>query len=203
MLNNNPKLVIATSNQGKLGELRHMLANSAVSVISLADLPEVAEVVETGATFAENAVLKATCYAREFGLPTIADDSGLEIAAIGGRPGVHSARYGGDSTFAQKMALVLAELLESGSPDRRARFVSAIAFSDGSGRIIQTVEGDCSGVLAYSPRGSGGFGYDPIFVPEGFCLTFGELPDTIKSQISHRASAFSKIMPYLRDFYAV
>ena len=203
MLNSSSKLVLATSNQGKLGELRQMLAGSAITILSLADFDPINQVEETGATFAENAFLKAAGYACQIGLPTLADDSGLEIEALDGRPGVHSARYSGDSNFAEKMVLVLEELAGTGGVNRRARFVSSIAMADADGTVLRTVEGECTGVLAESPRGSGGFGYDPIFVPDGYSSTFGELPESIKGQISHRSCAFSKIMPYLRDFYSV
>jgi len=203
MLNRPSKLVLATSNQGKLTELRQMLADTSISILSLSDFGSVVEVEESGKTFAENAILKAVGYARQIGLPTLADDSGLEVATLGGRPGIHSARYGGDIAFSEKMALVLAEVAAIDSFDRRARFVSSIAFASKEGVIIQSVEGECTGVLAESPRGNGGFGYDPIFVPDGFDQTFGELHEAVKRQISHRSSAFSQIMPSLRDFYSV
>ncbi len=203
MLNNAPKLVIATSNQGKLAELRQMLSETPISVVSLADFDSIVEVDEKGSTFAENAILKAAGYALQTGLPTLADDSGLEIEALGRRPGVYSARYGGDTPFAEKMALLLAEVAAIDPNNRRARFASSIAFADSDGRIIKTVDGECTGVLAENARGNGGFGYDPIFVPDGFDQTFGELSDAVKGQISHRSLAFFKIMPYLRDFYSV
>lgn len=203
MLNSLPKLVLATSNKGKLAELRQMLEVIPAEILSLTDFCQINEVAETGATFTDNAILKATGYAQQIGLPTLADDSGLEIDALDGRPGVHSARYGGNTNFVEKMALVLNELSEAGRHDRRARFVSSIAIADANGTILRTVEGACTGVIAELPRGNGGFGYDPIFIPDGFHLTFGELSESIKGQISHRARAFSRIMPYLRDFYSI
>lgn len=203
MLNSSLRLVLATSNQGKLIELRQLLDCVPVSILSLDDFAWVTEVEETGATFSDNAALKAVGYALQTGLPTLADDSGLEIEALDGRPGIHSARYGGNTSFAEKMAMVLDELAAVGGVNRRARFVSSIAFANANGAILRTVEGSCTGVLAESPRGNGGFGYDPIFVPDGHSRTFGELSESVKRQISHRSRAFSKIMPYLRDFYAV
>lgn len=203
MLNSSSRLVLATSNRGKLVELRRMLETVPVIILGLDDFGLIAEVAETGATFTENAVLKAMGYAQQIGLPTLADDSGLEVEALEGRPGVHSARYGGDKSFAEKMDLVLDELAIAGGTNRRARFVSSIAIADASGKILRTVEDECTGIIAEQPRGNGGFGYDPIFIPDGFSLTFGELSDSIKGQISHRARAFSKIMPYLRDFYSI
>ena len=203
MLNNTSKLVLATSNWGKLAELQQMLADTTISILSLADFGSIVKVEESGSTFAENAILKAVGYARQIGLPTLADDSGIEIAALDGRPGIHSARYGGDTPFAEKMSLVLAEVTTIDPNNRHARFVSSIALASADGKVIQTVEGVCTGSLASGPRGKGGFGYDPIFVPDGFDQTFGELPNAIKGQISHRSRAFSQIMPYLRDFYLV
>lgn len=203
MLNSGLNLVLATSNQGKLAEFRLKLAETSISVISLSDFSTIVEIDETGSTFAENSTLKAAGYALQTVSPTLADDSGLEISALSGRPGIHSARYGGDITFAEKMCNVLEEIRTSGSTNRQARFVSAITFADHNGNVIQTVEGICEGHLAFEPRGNGGFGYDPIFIPNGFSQTFGELTDAIKGQISHRAQAITKIMPYLRDFYSV
>lgn len=203
MLNSSLRLVLATSNQGKLLELRQLLDGVPVSILSLDEFPLITDVEETGATFSDNAALKAVGYALQTGLPTLADDSGLEVEALDGRPGIHSARYGGNTSFAEKMAMVLDELVAVGDFNRRARFVSSIAFANANGAILRTVEGSCTGVLAESPRGNGGFGYDPIFVPDGHSRTFGELSKSAKRQISHRSRAFSKIMPYLRDFYAV
>lgn len=196
-------LVLATSNEGKIVELSQMLAETAISLRSLTDFRSIREVDETGSTFAENAAVKAAGYAIQTGLPTLADDSGLEILALCGRPGIHSARYGGDTTFAYKMASILAELAAVEPKNRSARFICSIAFANADGRIIQTVEGVCTGVIAEEPRGNRGFGYDPVFVPKGLNHTFGELPEGVKRQISHRARAFSDIMPYLRDFYSV
>jgi XTP/dITP diphosphohydrolase len=194
------RLLIATSNPGKVRELRAMLEGLPIELVGL-DQFDVEEVAETGSTFRENAELKASGYARQTGLPALADDSGLEIAALGGRPGVLSARYGGDGLgYDKKMEMLLAEIEESGSQDRSARFVSAVAVADVSGNILDTKVGTCHGLLAPRPRGSQGFGYDPIFIPDGYDQTFGELSDEIKAQISHRARAFREIIPFLRHF---
>jgi len=193
-------LTIATFNNGKLAEYREMLGALPVQLISLAEHGSVSEVDETGTTFAENAELKASGYARMTGTHTLADDSGLEVAALNGRPGVLSARYGGDDLgFAGKMEMLLAEIADSGSGDRRARFVCEAAIADPDGGILLTVRGECTGTIAPGPSGSGGFGYDPIFVPDGFESTFGELSPVTKHQISHRARAFEQIIPFLRD----
>ena len=198
------KLLVATNNHGKLGELRDLLSGLPVNLGSLLDCGHFDEIEETGSTFAGNAVLKASGYARQAGLLAIADDSGLEVAALGGRPGVLSARYGGaDISFAEKMEKLLDELDRSGSSERNARFVCAIAIADATGNILYITEGICAGKIATVPRGNNGFGYDPLFVPDGFDQTFGELSEAIKRKISHRARAFEQIIPFLRDFIAV
>jgi XTP/dITP diphosphohydrolase len=198
------ELTIATNNAGKLAELRSLLDSEPIELRSLAHFPDAKEVEETGSTFVENARLKASEYARQTGSFTLADDSGLEIDALGGRPGVLSARYGGDHLgFAEKMQLILDELSLGGQPDRRARFVCAIAVAAPDGQIVFEAEGICEGRIAEAPAGSGGFGYDPIFIPDGFESSFGELSGAVKQQISHRARAFAEIMPFLRDFTAL
>lgn len=180
-----------------------MLHGFPVMIAGLDTFDNIEEVAETGATFSENAQLKAAGYARQTGLAAVADDSGLEVAALGGRPGVLSARYGGDAlTFDEKMDKLLAEIASTGSSDRSAQFVCSMALSDPRGKILHAVDGVCPGNIAQYPRGSGGFGYDPIFVPEGYDETFGELPDHVKADISHRGRAFLRFVPILRDFLA-
>lgn len=195
------ELLIATNNQGKVNELRAFLDGAPLDLLCLADFANVAEVDETGSTFAENAKLKASGYAVQTGCLALADDSGLEVEALDGRPGVLSARYGGEGTsFAEKMALLLAEIGESADKMRRARFVCAIAVAGPGGEILSISEGICTGKIASAPRGSGGFGYDPLFIPDGFDQTFGELDEGIKQKISHRFRAFEEIIPFLRCF---
>jgi XTP/dITP diphosphohydrolase len=195
------ELVVATKNRGKVAEIMELLAEMPVKVLNLSDFADTPDVEETGVTFAENAELKASAYARHLGLYALADDSGLEIEALGGSPGVYSARYGGAGRgYAGKMALVLSKLADMPENERRARFVCAMAVADPQGEIIHKSEGVCSGRIAFEPRGNGGFGYDPIFIPDGFTGTFGELGDDIKQQISHRARAISEIMRFLLDF---
>ena len=198
------KLLIATFNRGKFHELKDMFARMPIELRSLSDFENLLEVEETGLTFAENAQLKARSYAQQTGMIAVADDSGLEVEALGNRPGVFSSRYGGqETTFAEKMAKLLEELDSTGDSHRRARFVCAIAVADPGGNILHSVEGICTGKIAAKPRGSGGFGYDPLFVPEGYDRTFGELTLTVKRKISHRARAFDEIIPFLLDFIAV
>ena len=196
------KLLVATSNSGKIAELRDLLAGLPLDLIGLGEL-NASEVPETGATFIDNARLKATGYARQTGMLAIADDSGLEVDALNGRPGVLSARYGGDVGFDKKMQMLLAEMDDSLNHSRAARFVCAIAIAGADGNILYTTEGICPGSLAMESRGNGGFGYDPLFIPDGFEETFGELSAALKQKISHRARAFEQIMPFLRDFIAV
>ncbi|MEQ1604946.1 MAG: RdgB/HAM1 family non-canonical purine NTP pyrophosphatase [Pyrinomonadaceae bacterium] len=196
-----PKLLIATNNNGKITELRDLIADFPIELLSLADFPAAVEVDETGSTFAENARLKAAGYALQTSSFALADDSGLEVDALGGRPGVLSARYGGEGTsFAAKMSLLLAEMRSADTPDRRARFVCSIAIADAMGRILFAADGVCEGRIAQSPSGSGGFGYDPLFIPDGFDQTFGELDISTKQTISHRSRAFQQIIPFLRHF---
>lgn len=203
-MNNSKRLLLATTNPGKVRELAAMVSVIGIAVAGLDSIGPYDEIEETGSTFEENARLKASGYARRSGLWTIADDSGLEIAALEGRPGVHSARYGGmELNFAEKMRSVLKELDAAASNDRSARFVCSIALADPNGEIVHTAEGECAGSIARTPRGNNGFGYDPIFIPDSFSMTFGELSDAEKRDLSHRGRAFSRIMPILRGFWAV
>ncbi len=190
-------LVIASHNPGKLREIAELLEPFATTVTSAADLG-LAEPEETGATFAENAALKARAATEGAGRPALADDSGLAVHALGGEPGIHSARWAGpDKDFGAAMARVEAELgaarARGGADDRRAAFVCALclAVPEGSERSF---EGRIEGRLVWPPRGGRGFGYDPIFVPEGFEITFGEMEPAEKHKISHRARAFAKLV---------
>ena len=198
------KLLVATNNKGKLGELNSLLADLPVDLLSLSDIGCTIEIEETGATFAENAALKARGYARLAGIWTLADDSGLEVEALDNRPGVYSARYGGVGLgFDKKMLMLLDELEKTGSKNRTARFVCAMAIADATGKIVHSGEGICNGKIAHQPRGNGGFGYDPLFIPDGFENTFGELSNDVKQEISHRFRAFCEIIPFLRSFCAI
>jgi XTP/dITP diphosphohydrolase len=197
-------LLIATNNQGKLREFRSLLTGLDIEMLYLESFGNIAEIEETGLTFAANAELKATGYALQTGFTTLADDSGLEVEALNGRPGVMSARYAGPETsFQNKMAELLAELDRTSDTYRRARFVAAIAVADKTGALIHNAKGICPGRIASEPRGSGGFGYDPVFIPDGYDQTFGELPEVTKRKISHRGRAFSQIIPFLRGFFAI
>lgn len=194
------ELLIATRNPGKIRELESLLVNLPLRLRSLSEFPMIPDVDETGATFTENATLKATSYARQTRLWALADDSGLEVDALNGAPGVFSARYGGaDATDAERVKLLLDELSKTNDTQRRARFVCVIVIADPDGQVASVAQGLCEGQLDYAPRGTGGFGYDPIFIPDGYGQTFGELPDVVKQSISHRARALEAASSFLRQ----
>ena len=196
------RFVAATRNQGKVRELEGLFQGLNIDLVSLREFEGIQEVDETGRTFLENAKLKASGYAAQCKAFTIADDSGLEVDALGGAPGVHSARYAGNDTlYPEKIAKLLSEL--EGRNSRRARFVCEIAVADAQGNILFTADGICHGSIADVPRGANGFGYDPVFIPEGQTQTFAELSSEIKQEISHRARAAKKIIRYLLDFIEV
>ena len=186
------RVVIATHNRGKVAEIKALLDPFGIQGIGAAalDLPEPEEI---GQSFAENAAIKAEAATRQSGLPAISDDSGLCVAALGGAPGIYSARWAGpDKDFRVGMARIEKELSERGEHDLRAHFVCALAIA-GPGRETGIFEGRVFGTLTFPPRGDRGFGYDPIFVPEGFRQTFGEMETARKDAISHRAKAFAKL----------
>ena len=194
-------LVLATSNPGKVSELREMLAELPIQLKDLKAFPGIRDVDETGTTFQENAVLKARGFAIQTKELCLADDSGLEVEALGNAPGVYSARFAGaDTGYDVKIPKLLALLDDTGDRARRARFVCVMALADPQGRVIHTANGVCAGTIANRPRGTNGFGYDPIFIPDGFDKTFGELEETTKREISHRGRAARLILRYLLDF---
>jgi XTP/dITP diphosphohydrolase len=192
------ELLIATGNKGKVAELRSLLAGLPLRLRDLAEFPSAREVEETGRTFSDNAALKAQGYAEQTGLWTLADDSGLEVDALGGAPGVFSARYGGEGlTDADRVTRLLEELSRTDAKERRARFVCVIAIADPRGQVMNLSTGTCVGQIVHAPRGTHGFGYDPIFLPDGFEQTFGELTAEIKQDISHRALALKGARSFL------
>lgn len=196
-------IVAATKNVGKVRELKELFADLPLQLKSLNEFSNVVEPEETGADFAENAVIKARSYALQTGFWSLADDSGLEVEALNKAPGVFSARYAGENaTDEEKILKLLRELKETRDEKRLARFVCAMAISDENGEIKFSTEGTCEGKLALNPSGANGFGYDPIFVPDGFDQTFGELSLETKQKISHRARAAQNIIALLRGFYA-
>ncbi|MBE0562765.1 MAG: RdgB/HAM1 family non-canonical purine NTP pyrophosphatase [Ochrobactrum anthropi] len=190
------RLVIASHNAGKVREIGELLAPCGAQVVSAGTLG-LPEPEETGATFIENAVIKAEAAARAARLPALADDSGLAVHALGGRPGIHSARWAGpERDF--KAAMTRLEEALSGQPDRTAHFACALALAWPDGHV-ETVEGTVNGRLVWPPRGNNGFGYDPMFMADGRDQTFGEMEPAAKHAISHRADAFRKLVAVCFD----
>ena len=198
-MNSSPKsLLIGTRNPGKIVEVKSMLEGLPFELTSLAEFGSPSTVNETGQTFAENAALKAQGYALQTSLWTISDDSGLEVDALDGAPGVLSARFAGEeASDAQRVSLLLSKLSLIPEKLRTARFVCATAVSDADAKLIFSATGICDGRLSFHPRGSGGFGYDPVFVPEGYNLTFAELDLEVKNRISHRGRALAATRDFL------
>ena len=195
------KFVLATQNPKKLTEMSAILSDLGVEVVSEADLGVKIEVEETGETFAENSLLKAKAVMEATKLPAIADDSGLEVDALGGAPGVHSARYTGrhDDTDAARNDLLLHNL--GARTDRTARFVSCICCTFPNGDVLRA-RGTCEGSILFAPRGENGFGYDPLFLPEGYDCSMAELRPEEKNAISHRGNALKILKEELRNYYA-
>ncbi len=199
-----PRLVMATRNPGKLRELKTILRGLGVELLSLQDFPEVPEVPEEGRTFRDNAVAKARAVSERTGLPALADDSGLEVEALGGRPGVFSARYAREETAPRPPTdednwhKLLKEMAGIPWEGRRARFVCEIALALPDGRTF-SARGECPGVIAWEAKGKHGFGYDPVFFVPGYGRTMAELPHRVKNQISHRARALEALRELLNS----
>jgi len=193
------RILLATTNRDKVKEIRGILAGLPVDLIGLEDVPRVAAPEETGATFEENARLKARYYAGATGLTAIAEDSGLAIDALDGAPGVESARFGGpDTTYPQKFELIYQQLRQRGVTTSPARFVCTVAIADASG-ILFEARGTVEGSIASSPAGAAGFGYDPIFFYPPFGCTLAEVSREQKATVSHRGMAFARVRAYLQD----
>ncbi|MFN2141004.1 MAG: RdgB/HAM1 family non-canonical purine NTP pyrophosphatase [Candidatus Promineifilaceae bacterium] len=196
-------LLVATHNQGKVKEYAEMLSDLDINWQSLDDIGLTQEVEESGATFLENALLKAAGYAREAGCLTLADDSGLVVDALDGAPGVTTARYGGpELSSRERYEYLLSNLRGVPSEERTARFVCIIALSDAGGNILATAEGRIEGTIAEGPAGDGGFGYDPVFYVPQTGSTMAELPPQTKHTLSHRGNALRAIEPQLRAVLA-
>lgn len=190
------KIFIASKNKGKINEIRSYLAPLAYEMFSLIDMPNIPDIEETGSTFEENAVIKAKAVFEVVKIPVLADDSGLEVDLLSGRPGVYSARYSGkDATDEKNNAKLILELGDAEPQSRTARFKCVIALYDGMNERF--FDGVCEGKIAYNPAGSSGFGYDPLFIPEGYNLTFGELGPDVKNRISHRGKALESLRKFL------
>lgn len=190
------RLVFATRNAGKLREAQEILGTHGITVVGAAEL-DLPEVEETGKTFEANALLKAESAARVSGLPALGDDSGLEVDALDGRPGVYSARYGGPGLDdAGRRAKLLAELRDVPDEKRTARFVCAVAMVT-PGAETRTARGTCEGRILRAEKGTGGFGYDRLFAPQGREETFGSLPAGVKHALSHRGRALAIVREWL------
>ncbi|MGI6160474.1 MAG: RdgB/HAM1 family non-canonical purine NTP pyrophosphatase [Christensenellales bacterium] len=191
------RLLAASNNRGKIAEIKHILSDVFDDVVSLLDIAIELDTIEDGDTFEKNAVKKAEEAAEASGLPSLADDSGLCVEALGGRPGVFSSRYSGMGDAANN-AKLLDELKHVYGEDRRAWFECCVALAR-PGLPTVTVSGVCNGVIAYKPAGGNGFGYDPLFLPDGFDKTFAELEESEKNAISHRKRALTALVELLRE----
>jgi len=193
------KVLIATRNIHKLQEIQHLLGIESLTLCSALDYPDIPDVLEDGSTFEANAILKARAFCDATGLPTLADDSGLAVDALDGAPGIYSARYAGMHGDDAANNRTLLKHLE-GIKNRKARFVCAIAraLPDGGD---ETVRGTCEGKIVHHVRGTNGFGYDSIFIPDGYDKTFGELAPAIKSSLSHRANALRLVQKEWAAFF--
>ena len=186
------RLLVATTNRGKLAEIRDILAGAPLTLAALDDHPGLTEPEETGATFAANARLKARYYAEATGELTVAEDSGLEIDALDGEPGVRSARFNGAS-YADKFAAIRRMLAERGADGGTARFVCALALARAGGGVVWETAGVVEGRVQLPPRGDGGFGYDPIFHYPPYGRTLAEVTPAEKAAVSHRGQAFRRL----------
>ncbi len=192
-----PRLVVGSSNPGKVREISALLAGLPVRVCALSECGPV-ELPEEGDDYAANAAAKARAVAAQTGSLAVADDSGLEVDALGGRPGPRSARYGGpDLDDAGRVARLLEEIGDRPEAERGARFVCHASLATPDGRV-ETAVGVCSGRILAAPRGEGGFGYDPVFVPEGYACSMAELSADEKDRISHRGRALERLAPAIR-----
>ncbi len=195
------QLVIATHNMDKAREITALLSDIGVGVRTLDAFPQIGPIVEDADTLEGNALLKATAVHRATGLPSLGDDTGLEVHSLYGDPGVYSSRYSGEhATYAGNVAKLLAEMKHFPPRRRGARFRCVVAFV-GPGIEPRTVEGLCRGTILEKRRGTGGFGYDPVFLPEGFDMTLAEMDLSVKNSISHRGQAVQKMLPILRDYF--
>ncbi|MEW6142255.1 MAG: XTP/dITP diphosphatase [Chloroflexota bacterium] len=191
------KLLLATSNRGKLLEFQHLFPGSHFELVTPADLELDLEVAENGTTYAENASLKALAFARASGLITLADDSGLEVDALGGEPGIQSARYAGEGAGDRdRVARLLSRLQDIPWEKRTAHFRCVIAVAAPSGRV-DFAEGSCNGIITFEPKGASGFGYDPVFYFPKYGKTMAELPIELKNRISHRGRAAVAALPVI------
>lgn len=213
MMRQNPdfEILVATHNGGKIREIQAALSLLPVRLRLLDDFPNSSSIEEVGQTYQENAALKALGYAKQTGICALADDSGLEVDALDGQLGVFSARFAGPhASDTERNEKLISALSRYGGDDRNARFVCSMALAgwahgqpprdSDEPQLLKITEANCEGMIAASPRGEHGFGFDPLFVPKGYDTTFGELPDEVKSRISHRALALAQMREFLRGW---
>lgn len=199
-----PRLVLSSRNKKKLGELLDLLGDLGIELTDLSPYPDAPEVEETGTTFEENARLKATTLAPLLGEWVLGEDSGLVVPSLGGQPGIYSARWAGQhGNDAANNAKLLAELAGKTGDSRAAYYVSTAALANPVGEVVAVVEGRCWGVMAEVARGSGGFGYDPLFIIPEYHASFGELSAQVKHALSHRGRAIAKLRRTLRGVFQV
>lgn len=202
------EILIATGNRGKIREIEQSLGSLPVKLRYLEEFPQVLPVAEVGQTYEENAIVKAVGYANQMGLCALADDSGLEVDALGGMPGVFSARFGGDHVSDDdRIKELLLALSAYHDHERTARYVCCMAIAGWSfeqpqtssvaARALKVTQGECQGLIATDPRGVNGFGFDPVFMPAGYSATFAELPSKVKGKISHRALALAAMREFV------
>jgi XTP/dITP diphosphohydrolase len=195
------QLVLATHNRDKVREISALLSDLGVGVLSLDAFPQIGPIAEDSGTLEGNALLKANAVGRSTGLPALGDDTGLEVHSLYGEPGVYSSRYSGEhATYAENVSKLMAAMKSFPPRRRAARFRCALAFvAPGFGS--RAVEGVCRGTILENPRGTGGFGYDPLFLPIGSDKTLAEMDLSLKNTISHRALAMREILPILREYF--
>ena len=191
------QIIFASKNEGKIKEVRHILNGINAEIISLNDVGYTDEIHETGHTFEENAKIKAKAIYNKFKLPTIADDSGIVALQLGEEPGVYSARYAGENATDKENNIKLLEKLKSFPEPHKAKFICAAVYYFGTDFIVTM--GEIVGSIIKEPRGTNGFGYDPLFLPDGYDKTTAELPPEIKNKISHRFRAFNQLKKYLLE----
>jgi len=202
------EILIATHNRGKVREVQEALDSLPVKLRYLTSFPQISAVDEVGHTYQDNALLKAVAYTKQTGVCALADDSGLEVESLGGKPGVLSARFGGENASdLDRIQKLLRALADSGKSNRRARFVCCMVLAGWQTKserlnkvephVLTIIEANCDGEIAREARGANGFGFDPVFIPRGYLATFAELPAEVKARISHRAQALERIRSFL------
>jgi XTP/dITP diphosphohydrolase len=190
------KIIFATKNSGKLREVAHILGDKDFELLSLNDFNNVGEIIEDGKTFEENAIIKAKIVYETFKLPVIADDSGLVIEQLNGEPGIYSARYAGENATDEENNLKVLSKIKNFPKPHRAKFFCSAVYYDGTKKI--TAEGEILGQIIHEPRGKNGFGYDPLFMPDGYDKTTAELNLDEKNKISHRSKAFTSLLQMIK-----